>query len=149
MPAAPMPPDEDARLAALRSLGILDTPPDEEFEGLTRAAALCSGSPIALISLVDAHRQWFKANVGLPGVHALVSDYMMPGMNGLELIRQSRGFQPDLPGLIISGYADVTEFVPDVPNVALLRKPFQREDLIAQLAAMIARARRAGAHQPQ
>ncbi len=68
MPAAPMPPDEARRLAALRDLGILDSPPDAEFDALVRAASLVCGTPIALISLIAADRQWLKANIGLPGL---------------------------------------------------------------------------------
>lgn len=63
--SAPIPPDEQARLEALRSNGILDTDPEEEFDGITRVAAYLCGTPIALISLVDATRQWFKSKVGL------------------------------------------------------------------------------------
>jgi PAS domain S-box-containing protein len=67
MPAAPLPADEDLRLARLRALGVLDTPPEPLFDALARLAASIAGTPIALVSLVDAERQWFKANVGLPG----------------------------------------------------------------------------------
>ncbi len=68
MPPAPMPPDEASRLAALRDLGILDSPPDAEFDALVRAASLVCGTPVALLSLVAADRQWLKANIGLPGL---------------------------------------------------------------------------------
>jgi len=57
--------DEQLRLASLQGLGILDTDPEEEFDCLTRAAALVCGMPISLVSLVDADRQWFKSNYGL------------------------------------------------------------------------------------
>ncbi len=63
-----LPASEAARLAALRELGLLDTPPDVEFDALVRAASLVCRVPISLLSLVDETRQWFKANVGLPGV---------------------------------------------------------------------------------
>jgi len=66
--SAPFPPDEAVRLAALRKLGILDSPPDEEFDAIVRAASLTCGLPISLISLLDEDRQWFKANEGLAGV---------------------------------------------------------------------------------
>lgn len=59
------PPDEQARLATLRSLDILDSPPEERFDRLTRMAKRLYGVPIALISLVDANRQWFKSCFGL------------------------------------------------------------------------------------
>ncbi len=60
--------DETRRLAALRELGVLDTLAEPAFDTITRAAAQLCGVPIALISLIDAQRQWFKSNVGLPGV---------------------------------------------------------------------------------
>ena len=60
--------DEMRRLAALRQLGVLDTLPEAAFDTITRTAAQLCGVPIALISLIDAQRQWFKSNLGLPGV---------------------------------------------------------------------------------
>jgi PAS domain S-box-containing protein len=63
-----LPPGEATRLEALRKLNILDTPPSQAFDAIVHAASLVSGMPIALISLVDRDRQWFKANVGLTGV---------------------------------------------------------------------------------
>ena len=59
------PPDEDARLAELRSCNILDTLAEKEYDDLTRLAARICGTPTALISLVDRDRQWFKSRVGL------------------------------------------------------------------------------------
>ncbi|MCX7228525.1 MAG: ATP-binding protein [Burkholderiales bacterium] len=61
----PIPSDEAERLAVLRGLGILDTPPDPALDELTRLAADVLGTPIALVSLVDEDRQWFKSRVGL------------------------------------------------------------------------------------
>lgn len=60
--------DEAESLEALRALEVLDSAPEAEFDGLARAASLTCGTPIALISLVDVERQWFKANIGLAGV---------------------------------------------------------------------------------
>ena len=65
--AAPVPEDEDARVAALLSYRILDTPPEESFDQLAFLASQICHTPIALVSLVDSSRQWFKANVGLDG----------------------------------------------------------------------------------
>jgi two-component system, cell cycle sensor histidine kinase and response regulator CckA len=61
---SPLPENEDARLQNLRSYRILDTPPEQAFDDLTRLAAFICGTPIALISLIDAKRQWFKSAVG-------------------------------------------------------------------------------------
>src|SRR5258708_485607 len=58
-------PKEAARLEALRRYHILDTPPEEAFDDLVKLAAQLCRTPIALISLVDERRQWFKARVGL------------------------------------------------------------------------------------
>ena len=62
---APAPADEAQRLETLRSLRILDTDFDPRFDRLTRLAAETFRVPIALVSLVDTNRQWFKACVGL------------------------------------------------------------------------------------
>ena len=59
------PHDEETRLKTLRSLNILDTPAEERFDRLTRLAKRMFGVPIALVSLVDENRQWFKSCVGL------------------------------------------------------------------------------------
>ncbi len=56
---------ESDRLAALRSYRILDTPPEPVFDDLVQLAARACQAPIALISLIDERRQWFKAEVGL------------------------------------------------------------------------------------
>jgi GAF domain-containing protein len=65
MPAADLPPDEEARLKALRELELLDTDPEAEFDELVRRAAAATDAPIAVITLVDEARQWFKARVNL------------------------------------------------------------------------------------
>ncbi|MGQ5524850.1 GAF domain-containing protein, partial [Chitinimonas sp. PSY-7] len=65
MKAPGTPPNEAARLKALHSLQILDTVPEERFDRLTRMARRLFDVPIALISLVDADRQWFKSSSGL------------------------------------------------------------------------------------
>lgn len=65
MISPPFPLDEDARLRRLRELGVLDTPPEEVFDRITRLASTMLDVPIALVSLVDGQRQWFKSRVGL------------------------------------------------------------------------------------
>lgn len=65
MIAPQLPDHEGERVDSLRSLNILDTPPEERFDRLTRIAKRLFDVPIALVSLVDADRQWFKSRVGL------------------------------------------------------------------------------------
>lgn len=68
MPAAKIPNNEQGRLLALKSLRVLDTSAEAEFDAIVKAASLICDVPISLISLVDEDRQWFKANVGFEGV---------------------------------------------------------------------------------
>ncbi|MBW4522214.1 MAG: GAF domain-containing protein [Scytolyngbya sp. HA4215-MV1] len=65
MLTASLPSDEPARLKALYQCNILDTPPESDFDSITRLAAYICDAPIALISLIDEDRQWFKSRVGL------------------------------------------------------------------------------------
>jgi diguanylate cyclase (GGDEF)-like protein len=65
MPAAQLPSDEPQRLAAVRELGLLDTPAEERFDAFARLARAVADTPIAVFSMVDAERQWFKAREGL------------------------------------------------------------------------------------
>jgi GAF domain-containing protein len=66
MRAAPVPPNEEERIATLRRLLILDTKPEDLLDGVTAYATKTFDVPICLISLVDSDRQWFKSNSGLP-----------------------------------------------------------------------------------
>ncbi|OON66737.1 GAF domain-containing DNA-binding protein [Hymenobacter sp. CRA2] len=71
----PDPNSELERLEALQAYQVLDTSPEADFDALTRLAAYICGTPISLISLVDSHRQWFKANYGLGGVTETPREY--------------------------------------------------------------------------
>ncbi len=61
----PIPADDVERVAKLHALGVLDTAPEQAFDDVVRLASFISGAPMALVSLVDADRQWFKARVGV------------------------------------------------------------------------------------
>lgn len=65
MRAPEFPQEEQQRLSALDALKLLDTPPEERFDRITRLAARMFNVPIALVSLVDKDRQWFKSCYGL------------------------------------------------------------------------------------
>jgi CheY-like chemotaxis protein len=64
----------------------------------------------------------------------LITDHLMPGMNGAELARAIRDKRPDLPVLIVSGYAEHAGLDPDLPR---LTKPFRRNDLAAAIAGCV------------
>jgi phosphoribosyl 1,2-cyclic phosphodiesterase/CheY-like chemotaxis protein len=61
---AALPPDEEERLAAVYRLGLLDTDAEERFDRHARIAAAAFGAPIALVTLIDRERQWYKAHYG-------------------------------------------------------------------------------------
>ena len=92
-PAA-FPDDEEWRLQSLRDLNVLDTAPEAEFDALVKVASMVCGVPISLISLVDADRQWFKADVGLGAVqtprdvafcaHAILGDQIFEVEDALQ-----------------------------------------------------------------
>lgn len=89
-----IPQDEQVRLETLRSLDVLDTLTEERFDRLTRLARRLFGVPIALVSLVDGNRQWFKSCIGLEASetsrdisfcgHAILGDEVFIIPNALE-----------------------------------------------------------------
>lgn len=72
-----------------------------------------------------------------PGIDTLVTDYAMVGMNGVELVLQARELRTGLRALVITGYvgAEGLERVPN--NVAVLRKPFQRDSFVQQVINLV------------
>jgi PAS domain S-box-containing protein len=64
---------EAERLTALKRYGVLDTPAERDFDDLVRMASSLLGTPIAAVNLIDANRQWFKAEIGL-GVREMPLD---------------------------------------------------------------------------
>lgn len=110
--AAPLAANETDRLARLALLRVVDSEAEPFFDALAAAAQAIAGTPIALVSLVDEHRQWWKANVGLPGVsqtprelafcaHAILDDAVMevpnasddPRFSGNELVTDAPGIR--------------------------------------------------------
>lgn len=91
---APLPSNEEDRLKALKEYNILDTLAEKEYDAITRLAAYIAGTPIALISLLDEERQWFKSDFGLGASetpreisfcqHAIMHDNLFEVTNAAE-----------------------------------------------------------------
>jgi len=88
--------DEIARLDAVRRYDILDTPPDGVFDRITKFAADLFDVPIALVSIVDEDRIWFKSKFGLEGVDEIGRD---PGLCASAILA-------DLPYIVESARKD-------------------------------------------
>jgi CheY-like chemotaxis protein len=67
----------------------------------------------------------------------LVTDHLMPGMSGVELARALRSDRPQLPVLIVSGYAEAESIAPEIPR---LTKPFRNAELAVSLTAILSGA---------
>lgn len=67
-------PADQRRIEALREYAIMDTTPEEGFDDISRLTSFICGTPIATITLLDLHRQWFKAKIGLEASETPISD---------------------------------------------------------------------------
>lgn len=125
----PKPDDEPARLQALHRYAILDTPPEECFDRIARLAAQVMQAPIALITFVDAGRQWFKARCGLDVeetnrdvgfcAHAVVGGDVMVVPDALDDARfRANPFVKDVPH--IRFYAGAPLQTPQGHNIGTL-----------------------------
>lgn len=128
MIAATRPDDEEERLAALDSYAVLDTEPDPELDQLVHLARRITSRPIALVSLVDRDRQWFKARAGLEATetprevafcaHAILQD----GVFEVADARRDPRFHdnPLVRSGLVAAYAGVPLTNPDGHNLGTL-----------------------------
>jgi CheY-like chemotaxis protein len=103
-------------------------------EDLVRAstAEMLSDMGYLVLQESSAESALLRLSEGL-GPAILVTDHLMPGMTGTELARAARKVLPQLPVLIISGYADLEGIADDLPR---LTKPFRQAELESHIAAM-------------
>jgi CheY-like chemotaxis protein len=85
-----------------------------------------------VVDFANAHEALKAIDDGLEA-DIMVSDHLMPGMTGTDLIREVRARRPGMPALLVSGYAEADGIAPDLPR---LTKPFRQADLAASIAAL-------------
>lgn len=105
------PPDEKTRIDTLRALNILDSSPQERFDRITRLAKRMFGVPVALVSLIDADRQWFLSSFGLDDVKETSRDISFCGhaILGDEIFT--------VPDAALDPRFDDNPLVTDAPNI--------------------------------
>jgi EAL domain-containing protein (putative c-di-GMP-specific phosphodiesterase class I)/GGDEF domain-containing protein len=144
--------NEQARLNALRDLDLLDTPPSESFDRITRLAGRLLGAPVSTISLTDGDRQWFKSRYGVdlaeiprgdaPCHYAIARDEVFVVPDLLEdarfrdslLARAGMRFYAGAPLITRSGYGLGTLCVVDGAPRAIGE---EERRVLADLAAMV------------
>ena len=109
---------------ALLRQGIVRLLEDAGFE-----VVVTSGSNEALVHL--------GADPSPLAFDVLVTDYAMPGMNGADLVMQAREQRSGLPAMVITGYVGAEGLDRLPSDMVILRKPFQREDLVRKVKALI------------
>ena len=150
--------NEKARLKRLERLMVLDSQPEALFDEITKLASQICGTPIALVSLVDKNRQWFKASVGLEGTtethrdfafcaHAILDNHI------LEIPDATKDKRFKNNPLVTSDpnirfYAGMPLLLPDGNNIGTLcvidRKPKhlnkEQKAILSGLASIVAKA---------
>lgn len=108
---APISANKSERLRQLRELVVLDSEPEQVFDNLARLASQVCGGPIALGSQFDSEHQWFKANVGPPGVNETLRDvaFCAPAITGDDVFEISDATADDrgADNSLVTGAPDI------------------------------------------
>lgn len=123
-------PERTAAGTAKRVARILVVDDDAEVRGVVRASLIHLGYEVEDVPEADSALTVLKERAG--DFDLLITDVMMPRMDGITLLRKVRGFAPTLPIVLFSGH--VTEedlWLPDLHDVPLLTKPFSLATLCA------------------
>ena len=123
------------RAKPLRGSGRLLVVDDDLDVGGTTAALLSEAG--FDVTMVGGGRDALDAMGASLDFDALVTDYVMPGMNGGDLVLQARALHHDLPAMVITGYATAEGLERLPSDVTILRKPFQREEIVRRINVLV------------
>jgi CheY-like chemotaxis protein len=117
---------------------VLVVDDDDDVRDVIRL--LLAGAGYQVIDVENAERALVLLQHEGRRVRMLVADYAMPGMNGLQLIRTVRKLRPDLPSLLVTGYADFGQDgnLGGLAPAQFMRKPFRSAELLSRIAELIA-----------
>ncbi len=129
--AVPAPARAGARILVVEDDDIVRTSVVESLQALGHHVSQAADGPAALAELERERPE------------LMITDYLMPGMTGAELMRQARVSFPGMPMIIATGYADMRAIEDILGSDLLLRKPFQLADLASSVERALARAQQA------
>jgi DNA-binding response OmpR family regulator len=89
------------------------------------------------VIVADDGRSALKILAEDPGIDLLVTDVVMPELNGFQLAHRARALRPTLPIIYISGYADEARLAAEAMHGPVLRKPFRTADLVGCVTAIL------------
>ena len=113
---------------------------DDTADVLVAVGAFLMGQGFVVVSAGDGDTA-LRLLMNDPQIGVLITDYVMPGLSGVELIAQAIQMRPDLKALLITGYPNA-DGLADLPaNIKVLTKPFRRATLIAQVQTLLNEAR--------
>jgi DNA-binding response OmpR family regulator len=110
---------------------------DDDAETLVTVGAFLVNSGFTVEKAASGDEALRKI-VANPSINILVTDLMMPGMSGVDLITHARRVRPTLKALVITGYPNADELAGLPPHASILVKPFRRATLIAEVKSLTA-----------
>jgi len=130
------------RGAPIRTILLVDDDPD--VLRMLSASLSSAGFAVRSARSGDEALSVLASNVG---IDAMVTDYAMAGIDGVELLAQAERRRPGVPGIVITGFADAVRLADLPPGIEVLSKPFRRMELIGRLRLLI--DGRGGAESPR
>jgi DNA-binding NtrC family response regulator len=112
---------------------------DDQAAGRSLVCAMLQGEGYRTLDAADGLAAWQMLSAHRGRIQCLVTDFLLPGLNGGALVELARELWPHLPVLVISGqpHVQVTGAFPSLEEISFLRKPFHPDDLLAIVESML------------